>query len=294
MDLLSTSRLFQDFLAQRRYLKNVTSSTIEWYETAFKALQRTHGVDPAMSKPTLQTFVVSLRKRNVKPISCNTYIKALNAFCRWLHEEGHLAERLELPVLKVEKRILQTLSDDQIRTLLSWKPKTFDQWRLFGLIALTLDTGVRIEEALTLRTRDVDFDNLLLTVLGKGRKERRIPFSFELRKTLFRFQQVRARKNAAFDLVSRAGAAAADARPSWARCARPHERADRCTTAGRTLATPTQRRSRDAPSAPGWPAGVHTAPGAVSDAHHPGHTARNAGAGDRTPCGISHAADTLH
>jgi integrase/recombinase XerD len=154
-----------------------------------------------MSKPTLQSFVVALRQRGVKPISCNTYIKALNAFCRWLHEEGHLAERLELPVLKVEKRIPQTLSDEQLRTLLSRKPKTFDQWRLSALIALTLDTGVRIEEALTLRTRDLDFDNLLLTVFGKGRKERRIPFSFELRKALFRFQQVRARKNAAFDLV---------------------------------------------------------------------------------------------
>ena len=63
MDLLSTSRLFEDFLAQRHYLKNVTSSTIEWYETAFKALQRTHGVDPVLSKATLQDFVVSLRKR---------------------------------------------------------------------------------------------------------------------------------------------------------------------------------------------------------------------------------------
>jgi len=39
MDLLSTSRLFHDFLDQRRYLRNVTPSTIEWYETAFKALR---------------------------------------------------------------------------------------------------------------------------------------------------------------------------------------------------------------------------------------------------------------
>ena len=37
---LATSALFEQFLAQRRYLKNVTPSTIEWYETAFKALQK--------------------------------------------------------------------------------------------------------------------------------------------------------------------------------------------------------------------------------------------------------------
>ena len=49
MDLLSTSQLFSDFLAQRRYLRNVTPSTIEWYVMAFKALQRTHGVEPPLT-----------------------------------------------------------------------------------------------------------------------------------------------------------------------------------------------------------------------------------------------------
>ena len=35
----------------------------------------------------------------------------------------------------------------------------------------------------------MDFDNLLLTVRGKGRKERLVPFSFELRRILVRWQQ---------------------------------------------------------------------------------------------------------
>jgi integrase/recombinase XerD len=50
-----------------------------------------------------------------------------------------------------------------------------------------LDTGTRIDEALSLSVREVDMDNLILTVKGKGDKERKIPFSFELRKTIFRY-----------------------------------------------------------------------------------------------------------
>jgi integrase len=46
------------------------------------------------------------------------------------------------------------------------------------LLVLTLaDTGLRLSEALGLRWKDVDWDNLLLTVLRKGRKERNVPFS---------------------------------------------------------------------------------------------------------------------
>ena len=87
MDLLATF-LFEQFLAQRRYLRNVTPSTIERYQTAFKALQRALGADvPPLTESALQQFVVAARERGVKPVSCNTYIKALNAFCLWLHEE---------------------------------------------------------------------------------------------------------------------------------------------------------------------------------------------------------------
>ena len=50
-----------------------------------------------------------------------------------------------------------------------------------------LDTGCRIDEVLSLRVEDCDMDNLLLTVNGKGRKQRRVPFSFELRRVLSRY-----------------------------------------------------------------------------------------------------------
>jgi site-specific recombinase XerD len=83
---------------------------------------------PELTKSSLQQFVVTTRQRGVKPISCNTYIKALNAFCLWLHDEGHVAERLELPLQKVEKRIVQTLTDAHMNARLATKPKRVDQW----------------------------------------------------------------------------------------------------------------------------------------------------------------------
>ena len=102
-DPLAFPVLVDRFLNERRCLKNVTPDTIEWYDTAFKAFRRAlNDATPPVTKASLQSFVVTLRQRNIKPVSVNTYIKALNAFCRWLHDEGHHANRLELPLLKLE------------------------------------------------------------------------------------------------------------------------------------------------------------------------------------------------
>ena len=55
------------------------------------------------------------------------------------------------------------------------------------LCLFLLDTGCRISEALGLRVREIDFENLFVTLDGKGRKQRVVPFSFELRRAMFRY-----------------------------------------------------------------------------------------------------------
>jgi integrase/recombinase XerD len=173
-------------------VKNVTEKTVIWYETFFKcftSLMPTVSTPRALTKPTLNTFVVKMRERGLNPVSCNTHLKALNSFLLWLHAEGHLEPKLRVPLLRTEKRLLPLLTDDQLKHLLAFKPKTLAQWRAYALACLLVDTGVRVEEALTLRRTELDFDNLLLKVKGKGRKERIVPFSFELRRILVRWTQ---------------------------------------------------------------------------------------------------------
>jgi integrase/recombinase XerD len=46
-----------------------------------------------------------------------------------------------------------------------------------------------VNEAIQLDWPDVDFDNLLVKLHGKGAKERLVPFSFELRRVLWRWKQ---------------------------------------------------------------------------------------------------------
>ena len=195
--------LFDRFLKERTYLKNVTSATLRWYRIAFKSYRKAIPDDaaPLPTRGTLQEFVIRLRDRGVQPITCNTYVVAMNAFCAWLHEEGHAAARVKLPKLRVERRVLSVLDETQMRVMIGYKPSSFGQRRVHLAAMLILDSGLRIAEALGLRNDSVDSDNLVLKVFGKGQKERLVPFSPELRKRLYRFEQLKAKKGIRSDFL---------------------------------------------------------------------------------------------
>jgi integrase/recombinase XerD len=180
--------LYEQFVRERRYLKNVTPKTEAWYWQSWDALAS--GLpegDAAPSRAVWTDRVAALRDKGVSAVSVNTYARAINAFLKWAHDEGHVPARVRIPRLKEEKTILATLTPAHVDRLLRWKPKAASAIRVHTLACLLLDTGVRANEALSLRRPDVDLDNLLIRVRGKGQKDRVVPMSFELRRILFRW-----------------------------------------------------------------------------------------------------------
>jgi integrase/recombinase XerD len=177
---------FEQFIKERQFLNNVSPRTLQWYRESFKWLN-----DEQPDQQALKMFVIRMREHGLKATSCNNRIRAVNAYLNWAESD------LRIPKLKEEQRVLPTFNVEEIRKFSQWKPRTRTQKRLQVLISLLADTGCRISEALELRWSDVDFDNLLLTLHGKGSKDRKVPYSFELRRLLFRLKQTSTAKQPA-------------------------------------------------------------------------------------------------
>src|SRR5690349_2766105 len=112
--------LFDTFLRERKYLQNLRPSTLEWHSSAWKAFRSaTRSLnDPGqLTRGHLEQFIYSLRDRGLRPVTCNTWLRSINAFCRWLQERGDLPVRVHMKTLKVEKRLVQTLDVGAIQTL---------------------------------------------------------------------------------------------------------------------------------------------------------------------------------
>jgi integrase/recombinase XerD len=179
---------FAAFIQERRYLKNVSPSTVSWYTHAFKWLP-----SESPTQEQLKDAVMRMRAKGLKETGCNASIRAINAYLHWNsgaeRKCGAGCTHLRITQLKEPQNVLPTLTAAQAALLVNWKPKAkhFYQRRLHLLVLFLLDTGCRITEALTLRVREIDMDNMLITLDGKGRKQRIVPFSFVLRRAMHRF-----------------------------------------------------------------------------------------------------------
>lgn len=178
--------MFEQFIREKRYLKGVSPSTEKYLRSCWKAYQR---FAETIDKPSLSKFVTGMREAGMSIGTCNAYIRGINSYLGWLYENQHINERLRIKLLKSEQRVLKTFTDEQLRTLLTFKPKTRTERRLRVILWTLADTGCRIGELLTLRRDKCDLDGLYITVLGKGNKERTVPISVELRRELYRYLQ---------------------------------------------------------------------------------------------------------
>lgn len=129
-----------------------------------------------------------------EPGTVKTRYRGLHRFCAWLVDEEELAENpmrtLSPPTLTMKP--VPVLSDDELAALLkACAGKEFNDRRDEALIRLLLDCGVRVSEACSLRVDQVDLDQGMAIVKGKGSKVRPVYFGARTARAVDRYLRMR-------------------------------------------------------------------------------------------------------
>jgi len=110
----------------------------------------------------------------------NQHIKVLKILFKFMIEEGVITENPSKKIsrIKTDQAAIATFSNNQITVMLDVTKHHMDfpGIRNYTLITLLYDTGCRISELLGLKIRDIQIDEKILTVRGKGGKRRAVPF----------------------------------------------------------------------------------------------------------------------
>lgn len=177
--------------------RNLAQKTIDSYrESVAQLVAHAGAADIAdLDREAIESFLGDLADR-AKPTTVSVRYRALQQLFKWCVEEEILPtspmERMKAPV--VPDVPVPVLGPDELRRLLgTCASRSFDDVRDRAILSLFIDTGVRLAEMAGLRVQDVDDDNDVLVVLGKGRRPRSVPFSTSAGQALDRYRRARKR-----------------------------------------------------------------------------------------------------
>jgi integrase/recombinase XerD len=137
----------------------------------------------------LEHYVANLRQTK-SPSSVARAIASLRGLLRYLVDEGALRDDPgeRLAAARRGRTLPKPLSEAEVLALLNAIPaETPAQRRDAALLELLYDTGARVSEVVGLRLGDLDFDEELILVTGKGNKQRLVPMGSTLRVLLRRY-----------------------------------------------------------------------------------------------------------
>jgi len=152
-------------------------------------LQATHRVALAQTQePHLNAYMAA--RADGKATSANRRLTVFKRFFRWALRE-HLVSAdptLRLLAARQPLRVPKTLGEAQVDALLT-APNTGTPLGLRdrAMLELMYASGLRVSELVALRSFHVGFNEGVLRVLGKGSKERLVPFGEQARDWLERY-----------------------------------------------------------------------------------------------------------
>jgi len=179
-------------------IRKLSGRTIDNYQKQLRYLQRylkqefqIEAVEEVRSFHIKQ-FLGMMDDNGRKPRYINDLLKVFKTFFNYLKKEGHIKDRPTANVknMKQPKVKIITFTEFEIRKLLNhFSGRTFLSIRNRAILAMFFDTGMRLNEVITLCPDQLVEDRII--VHGKGNKERVVPISPYLAKTLMQYRMAR-------------------------------------------------------------------------------------------------------
>lgn len=166
-----------DFLLYLEMDLNYSKNTINTYQNNLNILSNNINKDLLkLNSKDIEHFISSL---NLESSSISNYLSSFKTFYNYYIKIGLLKEN---PVLlidspKLKKHLPTYLTIDEIDKLLNIEIKDAFSARNKSLLELLYATGLRISELVNLEFKNIDLNDCIVRIMGKGSKERIVPIN---------------------------------------------------------------------------------------------------------------------
>ncbi len=181
---MEINQAFQKYLNFLLIEKNLLPQTIENYKEDFLLFKKyfPYIEDTSdLTKDDINDFNYNLSINNLKTSSIKRRLSTIKNFYIFLETEGietNIIGKIYTP--KSEKYLPEYLTIDEVDSLInSFDISKDDELRDKAIIETIYSSGLRVSELINLKIKDINIQEKIIKVLGKGYKQREVPIRSE-------------------------------------------------------------------------------------------------------------------
>ena len=182
--LNNPAEALKQFIKYVQLERNFSVHTVREYETdinQFLAFLESEGIQFLADVEYIHArlYVTKLYDENLARTSISRKISSIRSFFRYLNREVDLddAPFRSLYHPKKEGRLPNFFYEEELQQLFATSSGSDDKSiRNMAILELLYATGIRVSECVSIELDQIDFHYSILRVMGKGRKERIVPF----------------------------------------------------------------------------------------------------------------------
>ena len=186
------------FLAYIKDEKRYSQYTIVSYETDLtqydEFLKRSYfqTIEENSTHHQIRSWIVEMVSNKIQPKSIARKLSSLKSFYKFLQRNGVVdsnpAEKIITP--KFGKRLPSSIPEAHLSNLFNKDHEDIELLKEILIVEILYTCGLRRSELINLQINDLDLHQGRLKVLGKGGKERFVPFGKQLHDSLVRYIEV--------------------------------------------------------------------------------------------------------
>lgn len=176
-------RYLNQFLEAKSAESGSALLTISAYETDIVQFLNFSGISSfsELTEERIEKFIQNLQIQQYSPKSIARKLSAIKEFCKFLYSEKIITDNPSSNILtpKQQKPLPKFLSAEEILKIIqtAFSKKDYRYWRIGVMIELMYATGLRVSELVGLSETSINYNKGLITILGKGSKERIVPIA---------------------------------------------------------------------------------------------------------------------
>lgn len=178
------------FLQYLQFEKRFSQHTLTAYkndlEQFFSFLSEVYSISSAIEVKHIhiRSWIVHLMQNDISSRSINRKLSTLKTYFKFMQKRGDVLENPALKIVspKSKKRLVSFHDKSNVESLLNdfEFEDSFVGIRDKTIIEVLYATGMRRSELIHLKEEDIDFSQRYVKLMGKGKKERLVPFSSSL------------------------------------------------------------------------------------------------------------------